>query len=127
MGRPAVSIPEVLLFDLGGVLVESLGLSALPRLLPMPMAPADLRRKWIESPSVAQFETGRCTESQFAAAFIEEWDLRLSEGEFLAEFDSWVTGPYRETAELVARLDGRYTLACLSNTNALHWRKLQQM
>ncbi len=32
-----MAIPEVLLFDLGGVLVESAGLQELPRLLAAPM------------------------------------------------------------------------------------------
>ena len=93
-----MAIPEVLLFDLGGVLVESAGLQELPRLLAAPMQPEDLRRKWLTSPAVGLFETGRCAEQEFAAAFIEEWELKLGRDEFLEEFRSWVRAPYAGTS-----------------------------
>ena len=126
-GDAPMLIPRVLLFDLGGVLVVSGGLQALPRLLPAPIPPDDLRRKWAKSAAVALFEHGRCTEQEFAQLFIEEWGLRLGRDAFLEEFASWVPGPYAGTAELLAALGGRHTLACLSNTNATHWRKLMAM
>jgi glucose-1-phosphatase len=122
-----MAIPKVLLFDLGGVLVVSGGLQALPRLLPAPMPPEDLRRKWVTSPAVGLFEHGRCSEHEFAARFIEEWGLALDSSTFLEEFASWVTVPYAETAELLATLRSRHKLACLSNTNATHWKKLLAM
>ena len=122
-----MAIPEVLLFDLGGVLVESAGLQELPRLLAAPMQPEDLRRKWLTSPAVGLFETGRCAEQEFAAAFIEEWGLELGRDEFLEEFRSWVRAPYAGTAELLSDLRSRHKLACLSNTNAAHWKRLLQM
>jgi putative hydrolase of the HAD superfamily len=86
-----------------------------------------LRRKWVASPAVERFETGRCSADEFAAAFIEEWGLRLDPGEFIARFGSWVTGPFPGTAELLSTLQAKYTLACLSNTNAVHWETLLGM
>ena len=71
-GEGGMAIPEVLLFDLGGVLVESAGLQELPRLLAAPMEAEALRRKWLTSPAVGLFETGRCSEQEFAAVFIED-------------------------------------------------------
>lgn len=122
-----MTIPKVLLFDLGGVLVDGAGLRELPSMLGRPMAPEDLRRKWVSSPAVERFETGRCSGREFAAAFIEEWGLAIGHDEFLARFAAWVGAPYPETAELLAALGGRHTLACLSNTNAVHWERLRQM
>ena len=122
-----MAIPKVLLFDLGGVLVDFAGLQELPRLLATPMNPQDLRRKWANSPAVGLFETGRCSEREFAATFIEEWGLALGSDEFLDEFRLWVRAPYPETAELIGGLRGRYTLACFSNTNATHWGRVLQM
>jgi putative hydrolase of the HAD superfamily len=122
-----IATPTVRLSDLGGVLVDGAGLRALPRLLPEPMAAEALRRKWVTSPAVEQFESGRCSSRQFAAAFVEEWGLAIEHDEFLEEFRSWVKAPYPGTAELLLHLRDRYTLACLSNTNAVHWESVLQM
>jgi len=118
---------EVLLFDLGGVLVDSAGLRALPQLLPAPLASDELRRRWLQSRAVERFESGQCSGEAFAAAFIEEWGLALAPADFLAQFRSWVTAPYPGVAELLLELRTRYMLACLSNTNALHWEKMLLM
>ncbi|MFY9599920.1 MAG: hypothetical protein WAR02_06770, partial [Pseudolabrys sp.] len=73
-----MAIPKVLLFDLGGVLVDGAGLRELGPMLAKPMAPEDLRRKWVTSPAVALFETGRCSDREFAAAFSQEWGLAVA-------------------------------------------------
>lgn len=122
-----MTFPKVLLFDLGGVLVDGAGLRELPRLLDRPMPPEDLRRKWVASPSVARFETGQCSGHEFADAFIAEWGLTLQRDEFLRAFRSWVTAPYAGTGELLSELRSRHTLACLSNTNAIHLEALLGM
>jgi putative hydrolase of the HAD superfamily len=122
-----MAIPKVLLFDLGGVLVDGAGLRELARMLPRPMAPDDLRSKWVASPAVELFETGRCSSREFAAAFIEEWGLAIGHDAFLARFTAWVGAPYPETAELLSVLGRRHALACLSNTNAAHWESLRRM
>lgn len=119
--------PKVLLFDLGGVLVDGAGLRELPGLLAQPMPPEELRRKWVGSAAVQQFETGRCSREDFAEAFIAEWGLTLEREAFLAQFAAWVGPPFPQTAELLAHLGDRHVLACLSNTNVVHWEKLQQM
>ena len=56
-----MAIPKVLLFDLGGVLVDGAGLREVAPMLTEPMAPEDLRRKWVTSRAVELFETGRCS------------------------------------------------------------------
>ena len=122
-----MAIPKVLLFDLGGVLVDGAGLRELGPMLAKPMAPEDLRRKWVTSPAVALFETGRCSDREFAAAFSEEWGLAVAHDDFLARFAAWVGAPYPETAELLSMLGKRHALACLSNTNAVHWESLRRM
>ncbi len=116
--------PRVLLFDLGGVLVDAAGLRVLPRLLREPMPAAALRAKWMASPAVLRFEAGRCTPDEFAAAFVAEWGLDLEPSEFLVRFRAWVLGPYPGIPQLLATLRSRYTLACLSNTNVVHWEKV---
>jgi len=119
--------PRVLLFDLGGVLVESAGLRELPRLLDQPVPAAELRARWIASPAVLRFETGACQPDEFAAEFLAEWGLGLDPAQFLVHFRAWVAGPYPGIPQLLSVLRSRYMLACLSNTNAVHWEKVLGM
>ncbi|MFO1217964.1 MAG: HAD family phosphatase [Burkholderiaceae bacterium] len=110
----------VLLFDLGGVLVDSTGLAALKRLLPH-WREADIATRWHGSAAVGRFERGVVDTERFAREFLAEWPIEMAPDAFIAAFTAWVTGFYPGALELLARLRRRHTLACLSNTNAAHW------
>ena len=58
---------RVLLFDVGGVLVELGGVEAMLGWLDNRLTPDQLWRRWLESENVRQFETGRIDAPQFAA------------------------------------------------------------
>jgi putative hydrolase of the HAD superfamily len=116
--------PKVLLFDLGGVLVDFVGLQEAPKLLPQPMDPAEFRRKWVASPALERFEAGRCSWADFARDFIAEWGFDVTPESFLGVFDSWVRDPFPGTFDLLSGLRGRHVLACLSNTNVVHWQRV---
>lgn len=62
---------------------------------------------------------GLCTPDEFAAAAVAELHLPVGPEAFLAEFRTWLRGPYPGAFELVAEVRGRVVVACLSNTNAL--------
>jgi putative hydrolase of the HAD superfamily len=111
---------EVLLFDLGGVLVEHSVIHILRGLKP-DVAEADLFDLWLDSEAVADFERGKIDENTFAQRFVEEWRVDVTPADFLAAFAAGVVGPYPGALDLLERLRGRYTLACLSNCNAAHW------
>ena len=117
--------PKVLLFDLGGVLVQWDGIDAVLELCPEDLDRETARRFWIASPWVQKFERGDCTDKEFAGAVVAELGLKVSAGEFLAEFETWVSAPLPGALELLEALRGRYLLACLSNTNATHWRRIR--
>jgi putative hydrolase of the HAD superfamily len=113
---------RVILFDLGGVLIEVEGVAALQRLLAQPLSADDVWHRWLTaSPWVSRFESGRCTPEAFATGFIEEWRLPITAAAFLEDFRGWPQRLWPGAAELLATLTPRYTLACLSNTNAVHW------
>jgi HAD superfamily hydrolase (TIGR01509 family) len=116
--------PEVLLFDLGGVLVDNVMFDELPALLPQPIADGELRRRWLFSPSVQAFEQGRICAEVFASSFIAEWGLDIGPAHFLDNFASWPRGPYPGALELLDRLRHDYRLALLSNCNAVHWERV---
>lgn len=117
---------RILLFDLGGVVVESAGLAVLHERLPA-MAPAQIQARWLGSEAVGRFERGAISPDEFAQAFLAEWPLQLQPAAFLREFASWVRGFLPGAARLLAHLRQRHTVACLSNTNAVHWGVLGEV
>jgi putative hydrolase of the HAD superfamily len=111
---------ELLLFDLGGVLIDFAGFDELGRLLPGVTDRAEVRRRWIESDSVRRFERAEISPRPFAEGVIEELGLDLSPDEFLTAFVDWARGPYPGARSLLERIPASYRLACLSNSNELH-------
>jgi HAD superfamily hydrolase (TIGR01509 family) len=112
---------SVLLFDLGGVLVEFDGIDSLIALTGGRLDREGARRFWFESPWVRRFEVGVCPREAFASGVIAELKLSMSADTFLREFLHWEKGPYPGALELLDALRPHFTLACLSNNNGLHW------
>ena len=115
---------EVILFDLGGVLVE---LSGVPTLLSWSgetITPEKLWQRWLTSTAVREFETGRTCHDHFARQLIDEMSLRIDPDEFLASFTHWPRGMFPGAQELLDRIPADYTLAVLSNSNSLHWPRM---
>ena len=113
--------PKTLVFDLGGVIFDSQALPALTSRLEGAPAPEEIRARWDASTAVADFQTGRLSPEAFAAAFLAEWALPIPPENFLALFRAWQGPPFEGAVETLAALRPHFTLACLSNTNALHW------
>lgn len=116
-------LSSVLLFDLGGVLIENATFESLDRLLPQHLHASVLKQRWLASPSVRRFELGTIPPDEFAASFIAEWELSLTPQTFLHEFTSWPRGFYPGARETLRFLRQRYRIGCLSNCNVLHWEK----
>jgi putative hydrolase of the HAD superfamily len=111
---------QVLLFDLGGVLVDFAGFEELARLLPGSMVRSAVRARWIASPSVQQFERAEITPEEFADGVLRELQLDLKREDFIAAFIDWARGPYPGARALLEHVRRDYRLACLSNSNELH-------
>jgi putative hydrolase of the HAD superfamily len=118
---------KVILFDLGGVLIENNGRAALTAMLPRPLPASEMWRKWLDSPVVRLFERGHISADEFASGFVREWDLKLEPAEFIREFATWPVGLYDGAEVLLRGLKGTHRLACLSNTNAIHWQRFPQL
>lgn len=115
---------RVLLFDLGGVLIELNDLSTLLQLNDSEMPVNKLWSDWLSSPAARAFEMGISTKEQFADKYIEETNLPIKRNEFLNAFTQLPKGLYPDTHRLIDRCRDRYFIACLSNTNAIHWHRL---
>jgi glucose-1-phosphatase len=111
---------ELVLFDLGGVLIELPGVPAMLELTGIE-SEEELWRRWLACRWVRRFESGRCTETEFAAGLVADWQLDLGASAFLQAFRDWPAGPLPGAAELVALTRASVATGCFSNTNALHW------
>jgi HAD superfamily hydrolase (TIGR01509 family) len=114
---------DVILLDLGGVLVNVVSVQRLSELLGG--QPSDIAALWSRSPSLRRYEGGQCDRDAFAHDIVQELGLPLSPEAFMAEFDQFLQGLYPGAQALLQELaqTGR-TLACLTDTNPSQWASL---
>ena len=115
---------EIVLFDLGGVLVEYRGVTQMGKFAGI-TDPEELWRRWLSCKWVRSFEAGRCSELAFAAGIVDDWQLGMSPAAYLDQFRSWPTGVLPGAEDLVREVKRRVPVSCFSNTNALHWQYAQ--
>ena len=116
----ALSISTIL-FDLGGVLFQLSGATTVCRWTADNLTPQSLMNKWLVSPAVRAFESGHIEFPDFRDRLKAELKLSVSDEEFTSVFNGWITGLFPGTEDLLGRLSTKYTLACFSNTNHIHW------
>ncbi|MEA3159247.1 MAG: glucose-phosphatase [Gammaproteobacteria bacterium] len=116
---------RVLLFDVGGVLVQLSGVEAMLEWLDNRISEDEFWRRWLQSVPVRQFETGQIDADEFAIGVTSEFGLPVEPRQFLEAFIRWPTGLYPGTLEMLARIPSSYQRAVLSNSNALHWPRVQ--
>jgi len=112
---------DVILFDLGGVLVELAGVDQMIEWSPGIATHEELWRRWLESSAVRRFETGAIGRDDFALAIVEEFGCSVGADEFLAAFTWWPRSVFPGALELVQSMRSHYRLASVSNTNEIHW------
>ena len=117
---------RIILFDLGGVLVETRGEQVVRDWVKDPDQAERVRSTWLTSSSLRAFESGRLSVNDFADAFTRELDLSVGRDLFVRVFTSIPGRLYPEVPALLDRLRDRYTLASLSNTNPLHWPRVSE-
>jgi len=115
---------RVLLFDVGGVLVQLTGVEMMLGWLSNRVSADEMWRMWLQSPSVRKFETGQIDADEFSVGVICEFGLAVEPQRFLQSFVEWPTGLYPGTLEMLARIPRSYRRAVLSNSNALHWPRV---
>lgn len=121
---PASSDIRIILFDVGGVLVEVTGIEVILGWIEHRLSAEDVWRFWFRSPAVRAFETGRIEPEQFAAEVLGELNLELAPQDFLEAFVTWPARLYPGVTQLLSRIPPSYTRALLSNSNALHWPRV---
>ena len=116
------SRPQVLLFDLGGVLVDIVMFREWRKLTGSHLSEDELKTEWMRSEICTHFETGRISAEDFADRAVEEFGLSVDAAEFLSIFPGWCQDFHPGVPALLDRLRRDFRLCCLSNSNEVHWK-----
>ena len=120
--KDAPSPYEIILFDVGGVLVEFRGSPRLIELVDGEVTKEKIRAfRRVTGPWVRKLESGACSVEEFARGHLEDWPSDLTPEGLIEELESWPLNLYPGAIELLQSLQKRHTLGCLSNTNPIHW------
>jgi putative hydrolase of the HAD superfamily len=110
---------EIVLFDLGGVLIDIGGVPPMKQLARID-SDEEMWQRWLTCRWVRSFERGECSADDFATGVVGDWALEVEPAIFLDAFRSWPGGPLPGADELVAAVRASLPVGCLSNTNAMH-------
>ncbi|HEY5172728.1 MAG TPA: HAD-IA family hydrolase [Acidimicrobiia bacterium] len=111
---------DVVLFDLGGVLIDFGGVAPMKELANIE-SDDELWRRWLACEWVRAFERGHCSADDFAAGVVSDWGLQVEPQIFLDAFRSWPGRALPGAEALVHCVRHTTKTGCLSNTNAVHW------
>jgi FMN phosphatase YigB (HAD superfamily) len=110
---------QVVLFDLGGVLIDIGGVPPMKALARID-SDDEMWQRWLTCRWVRSFERGQCSADDFAAGVVDDWALDVEPVVFLDAFRDWPGGPFPGADDLVADVRASVPVGCLSNTNAMH-------
>ena len=85
---------DILVFDLGGVLVDWDGINPLVKLSNGKLDSEQARLFWMNTPWIAKLDTGACTPEAFSAAMADSLGLDMDAAEMTAQLDSWLQGAF---------------------------------
>jgi glucose-1-phosphatase len=117
---------SVVLFDVGGILVETSGVGTMLAWMNHRVSAEELWKMWLTNSVVRAFETGKIPADEFADAVIADFGLPVRCEEFLREMATWSATFFPGAVELVERIPSRYVRATLCNSNSIHWPYLMQ-
>ncbi|MGQ0652606.1 MAG: HAD family hydrolase [Betaproteobacteria bacterium] len=112
---------QVLLFDLGGVLVDIAHYRELRALKSWAGPDGALRELWAGCAASRALESGCMAAEEFGACAVRELGLSIAPQAFVESFRTWTKEFFPGALELLAELRKSYRIGCLSNSNALHW------
>jgi putative hydrolase of the HAD superfamily len=119
--------PELIIFDLGRVLVDFDFRKVIRNLkLHSPLTEKQIHRYFTKTPLWDAFERGTIEPKDFFQKLTKDLRLKnLSFKDFKPLWNSIFTA-MPETVSILKKLRGRYRLALLSNVNVLHWNHIKK-
>ena len=115
----------MLLFDLGGVLIDCTQFIKLLEWETWTNRMSDIEEKWRQSETVRSYQRGMIGTKEFFETISSDFDLTVNIARFLREFRLLPKGLYPGADVLLNELSHKYITACFSNTNEMHWNKLR--
>ncbi|MFC6034235.1 HAD-IA family hydrolase [Hyphococcus aureus] len=88
---------------------------------------AEARTALSQTPALHAFERGELTPLAFAEQAVQQWELDVSPGDFIADFETWPERFLPGARDAINALEGKYRLACFSNINIPHWRQAETL
>jgi len=119
--QPAPSSIDVLLFDLGRVVLDINFDTVMENWAGYAgCAPADLANRFVVNDSFRHHETGRIDDAAFFASLRQSLGISLSDAQFLEGWNAIFAGEMPGIAPLLAGAAQRLPLYAFSNTNPAH-------
>ncbi len=119
--------PELIIFDLGRVLVDFDFMKVVNGLKKhSPHSPAKIKNFFKTTPLWDRFERGTATEKEFFKTLTEE--LKLEGLSFSVFLELWnnIFEEMPESVDILRRLRKSYRLAMISNVNPMHWKHVRK-
>ncbi len=113
----------MIVLDVGGFLVKLGGMNQFVEWTGQ--SPEEIKSRWLASPTVRDFESGRQSFHAFAPAVIREFALPIEPEELRQEMHSWNGELFDGARELVAEAGRRHRVACLCNSNHIQWPRVR--
>ena len=114
---------DAVLFDVGGVILRLADITTLGSFNGHTEA-QPIKDLWSRCAIVRAHETGALDADAFAARMVEAYAMGCAAEDFLARFNAWPREVFPGVEQLLADLDPRLQVACLSNTCDIHWRTM---
>lgn len=120
-----MSTINLILFDIGGVVVEQSGVDTLHAWMGHRFTTDEIWEYWTHAPEIHAFECGNLSREDFAMSVIRDLKLPVTPSEFIQEFTSWPVGFFPLAQKQLLELRRNIPTACYTNTNELHWPRLR--
>ena len=115
---------EVILLDIGGVLVE---IKRDSKILEWANGMSDsdaLWKRWFATPAMDAYHKGKISTDDFAHSMISEFKMPVSKECFLEEYAGYPEGLFAGVEEVLEDLAKRYMVVTFSNNNEIHWDRI---
>ena len=115
---------EIVLFDVGGVLVEVAGIEKLREWTGPNRSDEEIWTMWLHSPAARDFESGRIDADRFAHQLTDELDLPIHPQAMLDDLPTWIAGVLPGAREMLDDVIPGIRRGALSNSNPVHWPRI---
>jgi len=116
---------RLILFDLGGVLVELADIRDMWCGKKNNCSDEELWGLWLNNEAIRAIDRGQISVDDFLLQWVRDWELEVSVEALKKIYENLIRQPFPGVMELLEDCQKKYRLACLSNMTANHWPKVK--